>query len=936
MSKNKKSKTNKKNMNELSSLIEKAGMYFEKSNYTETIAVCRKAIDDYRDQAETNILAKLYFTWVLAMMRMGNYNDIDKIITQAKNQIGQYLDLTFMEVMSAYGMQDWRKTIELAERFYEEHTRVNPSEDSYLNQSYNSRDEILWIGVDAAKKINDKENAIKFSEIALQANPDNQSKRFDYANYLADLNEFDKSIKIIDEGIERDNNKLALKNARGYLLSKANRLVDAEEYIKGILKEHPDNVDALNNLGVVYDSLGNYDLALEYFNKALKIEPGNTLAKDNIEKLTSNLADKKVTISAAMIVKNEEKFLPGCLESIKELVDEIIIVDTGSTDRTMDIAREYGAKIYEHPWQNDFSFHRNQSIDYSTGDWVLIVDADEELDPEEHNIIKQLVKRKDINAISFVVFNKIQSGRVGFLNSVRMFRNGNNFKYEGIVHNQLHVSGKIYTSHLKVIHHGYGLSDEQMKQKGRRSEALLLKQIEEDPNAIFPHFNLAQLYRGLDEPEKSLHHAGIAAERVGPNSTDHPHIFLMSLDQMGCAYLALEEYDKAEDTLKKALEYRKDYLDPLFNLGVLYMRLNRKEDALNVFTKFLEAKSEYRPENEDMGLILNNLQSEHIVYYCLGTIYLAYSNYNKALEYYNKTLLVVDDLEYLHHFMGRCYRRSGEYKKVLYHCARAIEFGKEDLEIKILEGEAYLNLGEIENAKQSFNRALEIDPESDSAKVGLLGVTSLNSNSEDLLKLIDEFLEKSPNSPQTLASKGDVLFHMNSYQSAKISYKKSMEGNPDDYKVLNNLGNCFLKEGNFASAEFYYLNALKINNGFLAGYRNLAVALINQQKYSDAAEYLEYYIQENSMDKEVHATLGDLYYKDKNYTKAILHFEKFIQNYPSNMDAIIRLSDCYFNLGRIAAAAAGYNAVLNNQPANEIAKQRLKDLNAFLQPTDRQ
>ncbi|MEJ2052223.1 MAG: glycosyltransferase family 2 protein, partial [Calditrichota bacterium] len=79
------------------------------------------------------------------------------------------------------------------------------------------------------------------------------------------------------------------------------------------------------------------------------------------------------TISACMMVKNEEEMLPNCLESIKDVVDELIVVDTGSTDKTIEIAESYGAKIYHHPWENDFSKHRNQSISYATGDWFLII-----------------------------------------------------------------------------------------------------------------------------------------------------------------------------------------------------------------------------------------------------------------------------------------------------------------------------------------------------------------------------------------------------------------------------------------------------------------------------------------------------------------------------------------------------------------------------------
>ena len=82
----------------------------------------------------------------------------------------------------------------------------------------------------------------------------------------------------------------------------------------------------------------------------------------------------KPTISACMIVKDEEKMLPRCLESIKDVVNEIILVDTGSKDNTIEIAKRYGAKVFHHPWEDHFSKHRNQSIKHANSDWIFIID----------------------------------------------------------------------------------------------------------------------------------------------------------------------------------------------------------------------------------------------------------------------------------------------------------------------------------------------------------------------------------------------------------------------------------------------------------------------------------------------------------------------------------------------------------------------------------
>ncbi len=104
----------------------------------------------------------------------------------------------------------------------------------------------------------------------------------------------------------------------------------------------------------------------------------NTAANlfDRIKNLITELS---LMLTLSMIVKNEEKYLEDCLKSVRGVADEIVIVDTGSTDHTIEIAQEYNAKLFHYTWINDFSAARNYALEKSTGDWVLYLDADERL-----------------------------------------------------------------------------------------------------------------------------------------------------------------------------------------------------------------------------------------------------------------------------------------------------------------------------------------------------------------------------------------------------------------------------------------------------------------------------------------------------------------------------------------------------------------------------
>ena len=158
------------------------------------------------------------------------------------------------------------------------------------------------------------------------------------------------------------------------------------------------------------------------------------------------------TIALCMIVKNEEKLLGKCLQSAKSLVDEIIVVDTGSTDRTMEIANEFGARVYQHAWQNSFSEARNHALNYVTSDWILQLDADEQLEQGDIPLVRNLIQSKHYHAIFVAIYNYLPRGRTK-LYFPRIFRRGK-AHYEGIVHNQVAFAGKPLQSAIRIYPYG--------------------------------------------------------------------------------------------------------------------------------------------------------------------------------------------------------------------------------------------------------------------------------------------------------------------------------------------------------------------------------------------------------------------------------------------------------------------------------------------------
>ncbi len=228
-----------------------------------------------------------------------------------------------------------------------------------------------------------------------------------------------------------------------------------------------------------------------------------------LRNLSELLATTSPRLSICLITKNEEKFLAQCLNSVRGLGAQIIIADTGSTDRTIEIANEYGAEVHSVKWTDDFAAARNAALAHATGDWVLMLDADEELPSEQH--AKLLAHLKEANAIAFrlplVNVGQENEGR-SFV--PRLFRNSPGVFFHGRIHEQVFASflpnAKIWglTTALgaaELKHHGYTKELIRDRNKVERNLKLLRLGLVENPQDINLLMNLGmELVRSDDLP----------------------------------------------------------------------------------------------------------------------------------------------------------------------------------------------------------------------------------------------------------------------------------------------------------------------------------------------------------------------------------------------------------------------------------------------------
>lgn len=326
-------------------------------------------------------------------------------------------------------------------------------------------------------------------------------------------------------------------------------------------------------------------------------------------------------ISLCMIAKNEEKFIGQAIRSVASIISETILVDTGSTDRTIPIAKELGAKVFEQPWLDDFSTPRNFGISKASGDWILVLDADEVIAKEDlakvvsylslKNTAIEITQRhytNDHRLSDFTICKgenpELEQGNKGYFesNCVRLFPNHKDIRYEGRIHELVEHSlnrlknYKIISSGIRIHH--YGHTDEVKKSKNKTLIYTPLgeKKAEENKQDWKAYFEL-----GVEHNVHRRHKESIEAfeKSIPLNPT-----YLATWINYGYALMESEQYAKAKNAFEEAIILDPESSESYCNLGVVGLRTRNLEFARAATLKALEIKPDYVNASLNLARIL--------------------------------------------------------------------------------------------------------------------------------------------------------------------------------------------------------------------------------------------------------------------------------------------------------------------------------------------
>lgn len=450
-----------------------------------------------------------------------------------------------------------------------------------------------------------------------------------------------------------------------------------------------------------------------------------------------------MTISLCMIARDEADQIGQCLRSVRGLVDEIVVVDTGSRDRTVEIAREYAARVVPFDWNDDFAAARNCSLEEASGDWVLVLDADERLFPRHFDAIRRLTSNPqahalqvfvrtytdDFNVMNWRPVDRARAESAGFcgyfdLPQVRLFRRDRAVRFEGIVHESVVPSLRraglpIHRVDIVIHHYKEGRGAEQRLRRNRLLFDLSRRRAElekDDPDAWRRH-GLAALDVG-DLPaatraferamrlapdridlcfqaggvlmlERRPEDAAALYRRMLGRFPDEPEL----LQSLGEALLAAGKLDEAREQFARSLELDPYLYRSLVGLGAVAMRENRFDAAADYFERARQIHS---------GLDVPCVN--------LGLIHLARGERKKALAEFRRAFAINPRRWQTLAGIAALLFDSGRIEEARQWYLRAVEAGQCAPEVYVKLSACCLALGLCDQARTWAEKASQADP----------------------------------------------------------------------------------------------------------------------------------------------------------------------------------------------------------------------------------
>lgn len=284
---------------------------------------------------------------------------------------------------------------------------------------------------------------------------------------------------------------------------------------------------------------------------------------------------KDKQLSLCVITKNDEMFLPDCLNDMKEAADEILVADLGSIDRTTDLAEQAGAAVYRPEWENDFSAIKNFCMDRASGKWVLFLQADERIAKAQLKELKLLLKNPNAEGyLIYAGYDPKERNVTSHTQFLRLIRNRKEYRFRCRSFEFIpdEVLCSIYDSYLRITHRGEKTAGWQLDER----KQLLKEDLKEHPQSSYVRYLEGIEFLNEEKCEESAASLEQARQTLGGGHFYGPQLYKCLVVSL----LSLERYEQAGEALSEGFQLFPFYNDLLVLRAELNLRLGRKKNAL--------------------------------------------------------------------------------------------------------------------------------------------------------------------------------------------------------------------------------------------------------------------------------------------------------------------------------------------------------------------
>ena len=768
---------------------------------------------------------------------------------------------------------------------------------------------------------------------------DDLAFRIGYTYFARGLNDQAQAYfqSVVDLGPERVQALSLYITAVAYLgrcLVNQGQSAEAVTVLERVLAARPD--DALIHLvaAEANESLGNGAAAIRHAGKSIGARPDPSLpldaeaiapaARQLIERCRQQIGEAETAaeevggrLSLCMIVRDEESRLPACLESVGGLVDEIVVVDTGSTDDTVQVAKSFGARIGYFEWCDNFALARNASLELATGEWILWLDADDLLSSEDHVKIRRLLCEGRDKAYFFALDDH------GYENvsclQMRLFPNLPGVGFEMPIHEQItpsliRLNVQLVTTDIRVVHTGY-TTPEVVGQKKDRYLRIMEGWLEDHPEDYIVRSHVALTYHSTGRSEEAIEAYRAIVEDSDCLADRNFVVYTTSLLFMGRTLMREGRFEEALGWVQKALEMDPDYILTKLSLAEVYSRLEKFALALTYAGQVVEGDRQLTFFPIDYNEILYSarvIRAE--AFFGLGNLNEAIFEYERAAE--TPTGRSTEALGGLSNLL----KATGDTDRALAVLGDAIQRAPDNLQHRFNMGVLHLDRREFDEASTYFNQVLEQTPDYPPALLNLGYIAKSSGRLEEAESIYRRLAEADDAEIEARANLAHLLLDQDRFDEASTVFAAVLEKQSALLDInlgyLVTLAQMGGWQG-FSDAWALVLSQLKevprhpddLESPTAAGstLAGLGAWLLerNQEKCAELAFAAAVHL--DGKNQQARRCLGETLIREGQFWKAIDQFETILLSSPNDAAAFQRLGDCYHQLGVEEAAQLAYS-----------------------------